>query len=416
MINKTKKIIYNLLRKSQKFTGTDNVYIAKHGSYLTIGNVIGVVASLLLSVAFARLLSQEIYGEYRYLLSIISVIGIIVLPGLDDAFLQTVAKGFEGSFKKIIKTKFKWGVLGSLVSLIIAVYFLIIQNFDLAISFLIAAIFFPLMVSSKIYLSYLTGKKLFGIQVKYSTISQIIAAISIIITLFLTKSLIILVLVYFLSNTFSKIYFLFRTIKRNPPNKKEGSGIISFGKHLSLVRVAKTISEQLDKILLFNALGPVQVAIYSFALLPIREITILLQNVRLIALPKLSVKSKREIKKTLLKKIGKGTLLIIPFIAAYIFVAPYIYRILFPQYIESIFYSQLFALTLIAFPVSMIALFFQAQMMKKELYQFNIISPLIQIILLIILMPLYGILGVIIARLIGTLFSVCFALFLFKRN
>jgi len=408
-------LIYKFLRKSQKFTGTDNVYLATQGSYLTIGNIISALASFLLAMAFARLLPKETYGEYRYLLSIMTVIGIVALPGLGDAFLQSIARGLEGSFKKVIKTKFKWGLMGSLASLAVAIYFLIIQNPSLAISFLIAAIFFPLMVSSEIYLSYLAGKRLFGIQVKYNTISQVLAIISIIITLFLTKSLIVLVLIYFLSNTFLRIYFLFQTIKKNPPNKNEESGTISFGKHLSFLRIIKTISGQLDQVLLFNILGPIQVAIYSFATLPIREINIFLQNIRLLALPKLSTQLKKDIKKTLLKKVGRGTLLIIPFVVAYILIAPYVYKIFFPQYTESVIYSQLFALTLIAFPASMIALSFQAQMMKKELYKFNIISPFIQIIFLIILTPLYGILGTIMARLIGQLFAVCFALLLFRK-
>jgi O-antigen/teichoic acid export membrane protein len=415
MIKKIKNLIYKFLRKTQKYTGIDNVYITTQGSYLTIGNIINTLASFLLSMAFARLLPKETYGEYRYLLSIMTVISLVALPGLGDAFLQAIAGGFEGSFKKVIKTKFKWGLLGSLTSLAFAVYLLIIQNPNLAISFLVAAIFLPLMESSEIYLSYLAGKKLFGIQVKYSTITQILAIASIIITLFLTKSLIVLVLVYFLSNTFLRIYFLFQVIKKNPPNKKEGSETISFGKHLSFVRIFHTIASQIDKILLFNILGPVQVAIYSFATLPIREATTFLQNIRLLALPKLVTRDKKEIKKTLLKKVGKATLLIIPLVLLYIIIAPYIYKIFFPQYTESIIYSQLFALTLIAFPASMIALFFQAQMMKKELYQFNIISPLIQIILLIILMPFYGILGIIMAQLIGILFSVCLALFLFRK-
>lgn len=415
MIDKIKNLIYKLLIKSQKFTGTDNVYIAGQGSYLIIGNIVSSISSFLLALAFARLLPKEIYGQYRYILSVMAVIAICALPGMENTIIQAVARGIEGSFKKILKTRFKWGLLGSLSSLIVAAYFLIRQDTNLAICFLIASIFLPIMETMGSYLSYLIGKKLFGIQVKYSTLSQIIAAIITIITLFLTKNLIVLVLIYFLSNTVLRIYFLLRTIKKNPPNEKDDPQFIPFGKHLTLMRIMTTISGQLDKILLFNFLGPIQVAIYSFAELPSRQINSFLRNIRLLALPKFATRTREEIRKTLLKKVAKAVLFIIPMIIVYILIAPYAYKIFFPQYLDSVFYSQLFIFTLLTFPTTIIAICFEAKLMKKELYQLNIISPIVRIILLVILTLFLGILGTIIAQLITRVFDILFTLFLFKK-
>lgn len=415
MITKVKNSIHKFLRKSQKFTGTDNVYLATQGSYLTVGNIISAIASFLLAMAFARLLPKETYGEYRYILSIMAMVGIFALPGMGDALLQAVAKKFEGCLKKAIKEKFKWAILGSLTCLTIAGYFFFKSNFDLVISFTIAALFFPFMQSTEIYVSYLGGRKLFGIQVKYTVLTQIIAAVAIIITLFFSKSLVVLILIYFLSHTLLRSLFLLCSLKRFPANKKEDEKFISFGKHLSFLRIVHTIAAQIDKMLLFHFLGAVQVAIYSFAALPVSEANVFLKNIRLLALPKLAVRDKKEIKKTLLKKVGRATLLIVPLVLLYIIIAPYIYKIFFPQYTESIFFSQLLFLTILAFPASIVALSFQAKMAKKELYQFSIISPLVLIILLIILTPLYGILGVILAKLISQFFTICFSLFLFRK-
>jgi O-antigen/teichoic acid export membrane protein len=410
-----KQIIAKYLIKFQGFTKTDNIYLATQGSLLAVGNIVSMLASFLLAMTFARLLPKETYGDYRYLISIITMIGIFALPGIDDALLQAVANKFEGCIKKAFKKRLKWAMLGSLICLIIAVVFFFKNDYNLTISFIIAGVFFPLMESTTLYLSYLGGKKLFGIQVKYSTLSQIIATVVIIITLFFSKSLIVLVLMYFLSNTILRIFFFLRTIKKFPANKNQDEEFMTFGKHLTLVRVVKTISSQIDKMLLFQFVGATQLAIYSFATLPTSEANIFLQNIRLLALPKLSTRSKAEIKKSLFKKVIKGTILIIPFVAAYIIIAPYVYEIFFPQYVDSVVYSQLYALTLVAFPASMFALVFQAKMMKKELYRFNIISPLVEMLFLIALIPFYGIVGVIIARLIGQFFSVCYALILFKK-
>ena len=416
MIEKTKNLIYYLLKKSQKFTGTDNIYIATQGSYLTFGNIISTISSIFLAMAFARLLPKETYGQYQYILSIITIIGIAALPGMEAAIIQATARGFEGTFKKALETRFKWGLWGGIASIVIGIFFLLIKhNLNLSISFLIAGFFFPFMETSISYLSYLAGKKLFGIQVKYSTLSQIISAIIIIIALLLTKNLIILILIYFLSNTALRMYFLLQTLKKYPPNTNHDSESVSFGKHLTAVEIINTVSGQLANILLFNFLGATQLAIYSFVTLPAKEILYFLKNIRQIVLPKLAARTKEEIKKTLFKKIGKSFLIVVPIITFYIIAAPYLYKIFFPQYMESVFYSRLFSLTLLTFPLTMLGITFEAKMMKKQLYQIGILSSIFKIIILLIMTPIYGILGVVIAQLLSQVFNAILMVLFFKK-
>jgi O-antigen/teichoic acid export membrane protein len=411
-----KNLIYGFLKKTQKFTKTDNVYLATQGSYLTLGNIINAIASFLLATAFARLLPKEVYGDYRYIISIVTMIGVFALPGMDDAILQAVANNFEGSFKRGFKEKFRWSILGSLACLIVSGYFLFFKsNPTLTICFLIAGIFFPIMQSTALYLSYLGGKKLFKTQVKYSVLTQIISSLAIIIALFLTNNIIILILTYFSSYAILGTIFIFASLKKFPANTNNDEKFIKFGKSLSFLRILSTIASQIDRILLFNFIGPAQLAIYSFATLPVSEADIVLKNIRALALPKLVNREKNEIKKTLLKKVLIATILMIPLVLAYIVVAPYLFKIFFPEYIESVFFSQIFFLIMLAFPASVIALSFQAQMAKKELYRFSLATPIIIIVLLLILTPIYGILGVILARLIGQLITIGISIYLFKK-
>jgi O-antigen/teichoic acid export membrane protein len=415
MINKTKNFIYNLLRKSQKFTGTDNLYIAKYGSYLTIGSVISMVAAFLLSIAFAQLLPKETYGQYKYILSIMGILAISSLQGMNAAIVRGVAKGFEGVFIKGFKTKLKWSLLGSIASIGMAIYFWLQGNIEFTVSFLIIAFFLPLFKSGEIYQSYLSGKKFFGQKVNYTTLIQILATAFLILTLFLTKSLIILILVYFFSYSILRMFFYLWTIKKIKPNKKYDSKTISYGKHLSFIDIIALIAEQIDKILLFHFMGPMNLAIYSFAILPVEQIRTPLQNIQELALPKLSIRPINEIKKTLPKKLFKSIIFILIMIAVYIILVPYFFKIFYPQYIDSVFYSRLFSFDLLVFPVSMMVLALQAKMKTKELYKINIINPIIRIILFIVLIPLYGILGAIIAILLSQIFYFFIAWFFFKK-
>lgn len=345
-----------------------------------------------------------------------SFVGLAALPGLQTAVIQSTASGFEGSIHKSTKTKFKWALWGSLACLVIGGYFLFKHNTVFSICFLIAAIFFPFMESASIYLSYLTGKKLFKPEVIYSSLTQIISSIVIIITLFLTKNIIILILAYFLSNTILRIYYSFKTIKKYPPNKNESEKTIPFGKTLSLLEIVSTTADQIGKVLLFHFLGAIQLAIYSFAEMPTRQINSILRNLRLLAFPKIAARTPEDIQKTLLKKISKLFLFVIPIIIIYIFAAPYIFKFFFPQYLDSVFYSQLYILSLLAFPITIVTLSFEAQIMKKEVYKTSLFASISRIILILILLPFFGIIGLVVAYLLNQLLGAILSVYLFKKS
>jgi len=415
MTQKTKSIIKNFLEKTQKIAGTDIIYIAKYGSYLTIGNLISLVASFLLSIALARLLPKEVYGDYRYVLSIFELLAIFSLQGINGAIVQGVARGFEGTVKDGLKTKLRWSLLGSLASIIIGTYFWLKGNTDFTISFLIVAAFLPLMKGSEIYQSLLDGKKLFNRRVRYSIIIQIFYIFTFLLILLLTKSLVIIIFAYFFSVTLIRTYFLIKSFKKFLQNNSSDPEIIKYGKNVSLIGVIGLISQQIDKILLFHFVGPVKLAIYSFATLPIDHLRSPLQSIQEIALPKLATRSVEEIKKTLPKKLLKASLLILLAIISYILFVPYVYKIFFPQYLDAVSYSRLFCLDLLVFPISMMMLALYAKMKTKELYRVNVLNSIIEIVLITILTPLYGIVGVIAARLISRIFYFFLAYYSFKR-
>lgn len=415
MVNKIKNLIIKFLKNTQKFTGSDNVYVAKNGTYLLIGNTISIIASFLLSVAFARLLPKETYGQYRYILSIATIIAILSLQGINKAIVTSVARGFENTIRQAFKTKIKWGIIGSLVSVIVAGYFWTQNQSELTISLLIIAVFLPLFKAGEIYQSYLDGKKLFGIRINYTAITQIISSLLLFCGLFLTKNLIVLVLIYFSSYSLLRLFFFLQTVRKFKPNTNNDTQLICYGKHLSLMEIIGTIAGQLDSILLFNFLGATNLAIYSYAVLTIDYARTPLQIIQEIAVPKLTIRPNEEIKKYLPKKLIQITFLILIGIGIYFFLAPWFYHTFYPQYTDSITYSRLFALTLLVFPMSMIALTLYTKNKTKELYKINTYVPIVQLISTIILVPILGILGAIIARLLSQFFYFFIAIFYFKK-
>mgnify|MGYP001558291574 FL=1 len=78
--------------------------------------------------------------------------------------------------------------------------------------------------------------------------------------------------------------------------------------------------------------------------------------------------------------------------------APLLFRILFPQYIQAVPYTQVLALSLALFPLGVFGTALKAEGNMKKIYVFSIVTPFIQIAATLILIPIFGVWGAIWAR------------------
>ncbi len=415
MFNKSKTKLYKLIRYSEKYTKTDMVYLTKGGFWLSLGQGVATISSFLLAIAFANLLPKEIYGQYKFIFSIIALLSIPTLQGLNTALTRAVAQGYEGSLIPVIKTKIKWGALGSLASLSVAVYYYFQGNITLTFAFLIASIFIPFFQSLAVSGNFLNGKKLFREFTSLKIILNLITTASVITTIFFTNNLLILILVYFFSYSIIRLFFILFILAKHKTNQKHNPETISYGKHLSVIQIVSIIADNIDKIILWHYLGAIELAIYSFAMAPIAQIRKALNTLVTLALPKLAQKKIQDIRKTLPFKLVKLLMLIVPIIIIYILFAPYLYKLLFPEYTKSIFYSQIFALVLLFQPVNLIRTTFTAHAHKRKIYFLSTINPIFKITAFIIFIPLFGILGAIISLLAAQFFNLILTLILFNK-
>ncbi|MDD4332936.1 MAG: oligosaccharide flippase family protein [Patescibacteria group bacterium] len=416
MINKIKNKTYNLLRWSEKWMQTDMIYIAKGGFWLTLGQIISSASSFLLAIAFANLLPKETYGIYKYILSVAGILSIPTLSGINTAIIQAVARGYEGTFNRALKTKILWGILGGIASLFLAGYYYYLGNSVLTISFLIAAIFTPFMDSLTLYSAFLNGKKEFKLSTRYNIIIQTVSTLTIIAVLFLTKNIFLLILFYFISYTSSRFISHLLVKKKFVFNDKEDPHTISYGKHLSLVYILGAISLNIDKILVFHYLGAAELAIYTIAVAPPEQIKSLIKTLIVsLTLPKFSEKSTEEIKKTIYNKIVKVIIGVLSVTLFYLAAAPFIYKIFFHEYPESVLYSQFYAISLLAVMFYIPLTILQSQKKTKELYQFNVSTSLIQIALVAIFVIPFGLKGAIVANVLSKFASLAISFILLKR-
>lgn len=415
-MEKIKSRAVQALRWSEKYTKTDMVYLAKGGFWLGFGQVIGSLIAFATSVAFANLLSPEVYGEYRYVISALNILSISTLTGINTSLMKSVAQGFDESVLPALKARLSWSAFGSAGGMLAALYYLIQGNDSLAFGFLIISFFIPLFYSFEIYGSILKGKKMFEKLTMYSTVTIAVSSASLVLVMFFSKNIALLLVSYFFPYTALKALFFYITVKKNTHNKAGADPeTVSYGKHLSLISAISDISGEIDKFLLWHFLGPVQLAVYSFAIAPVQQLNTIKSHLKPMIFPKIAEQDFSYVKKVVYSKMFRFLLLMACIVIVYMVCAPFLYKLVFPQYIESINYSRLFSLTLLFTPLVFISTAFSAHSKLKEQYYLNIIPAAIRIILFLILTPVYGIWGIIVSFLIVNIISLAVQLFLFIR-
>lgn len=408
MLETLKNRTARLLRQSEKYTKTDMLYLTKGGFWLSIGLFASSLSSFLLSVAFANLLPPEVFGTYKYIISAAAILTIPTLAGINKSLSQAIARGYEGSLLPGIMMRLRWGALGSVGSLAVAAYYFLQGNNELALAFAIVAPFIPLFETLSMYGSLFQGRKMFRESSLYFLVTRFVYVASLLLTILLTDNLYIILVAYFVPLTIVHLVLLLFILRRYPPNTEREGGTLRTGVHISFNGIIGNVGTYLDSILLWHYLGPVGVAVYSFAVAPVNQVKATYKELPALAVPKLSMRTAREINYLLIERMLKLFGVGVAMAAIYIFAAPYIYRLLFPEYIESIFYSQVFAALLaIQLPLTFLGAAVQSRLHvtpSSWLYLRNIPSGVF-IIAAVVLTPLYGILGIIASRALANVTS-----------
>lgn len=405
MSNDLRERAYNLLRWSERYTKTDMVYLASGGFWLTLKTIGGILIALSVSVAFANLLPKETYGEYKYIFSIFGLLAITTLIGMGTAVTKSVAQGYDGTTTRALKQKMLWGMFGSVAAAGIALYYFIQGNMGLAGAFGLITVFLPFVDTLSLFNTVLTGKRLFRESMFFELTIQFVASAVLIGSMFVTDQLVYILATYFLAYTIARLIAFKIVIRQYTDNDNADPSAISYGKKLSSMEILGVVAETVDSILLWQFVGPAPVAIYAFAKGIPTQMSSAMQRLMTLAFPKFAARDFASIKQTLGERMLKLFLIMAAIVTAYFFAAPYIFALLFPQYMEAVVYTQIYSLILLLFPLKLIGTVFQAHAHTKALFATSTFSPLVRITLAVILIPTFGIPGAIGAELGARVFN-----------
>ena len=390
-----------LLRQSEDFLKTDMVYLTKGGFWLSLGHGVAMLAGFFISIAFANLFPKESFGTYKFILSMVAMLGAFSLTGIGVAITQAVARGNGGSLRQGFRINLKWSIGIFLGGLALSIYYYVNGNPLLSFSFFLAGILSPITSSASLYGAHLLGKKDFRRSALYGMIHNIAPAGVLIFALYLYQSLPVIITVYFFIGALVSLFLYNQTLRAyRHENDKKDPELVSYSGHLSVMDIIGKIASLLDKVLIFHYLGAAPLAVYAFAIAPVEQLQGGKKILSTLIMPKLSGRSFEELQKSAPRKALLLTIYALGLAGIYVVLAPYFYKFFFPQYLDSVFYSQIYSLTLLAVSGTMFNETLMAHKKKNEMYLHRTIVPVVQITLFLTLLPMFGLMGLVITHVI----------------
>lgn len=390
-----KQKIKEILIWSQKYTKTDMIYLAKNSFWTGIGKFFSSISGLIILIVLTRFVSKDVVGQYNFFLSILAIIAIFSIPGLNTSTIEAVAKGNDGVYKKAVKTSFKWSWLGSLVLVLIAIYFYFLKNEQtLSLASLITAFLFPFLYAPNTWRSFLIGKQKFK-QLNFLSSLQSILYLSamILVIIFSHGNLIWIISIYLFIQIFANIFSYYFS-RRYIQNNNENSDWKEYGFFLTKMQILNLLTSNLDSIMIGIFIDMKSLAIYSVGKKMITSLQGLIKEFSNIYLAKIA---KRE--KINFKKYFYISILTFIFSIITIIFTPFIMRIFFPGYENSVIIAQLF-LAFLAIWIFDLFLGYETSYNlknKKIIFYKNIITPITYFILIIPALIFFQEIGLVLA-------------------
>lgn len=398
--------VYRAVRSSGYLLKLDTIYLLKGGFWTVLRFIIGTLASVVSMVAFGNLLSKDSYGVYSYLLSLGASLSFLTLSGTGTAAMRAVARGYENVIPAALRFQLKHNLLSVACILAAAIYYSYNDNILFAGSLAFLALAYPIAEAFHMYVPILTGQKRFDTITKLTSLSTLLSTLITITALLLTQNVLILIALYSLTSLIinvSMYKWVTRNLSKALPSEEAVREMKRTSLHVTWAGYVGAAAQHIDKIFIFQVLGPVSLAIYAFALAGPERLKGLVKSFIGIAMPQIARRSLYNIRQVMYSRIALATSMGAILALGYIILSPVLFELLLPKYLEAITYSQILALSLIAIPTSVyIGTVFASQNMLKANYAFSIGTQIIRIALLIPLGLLWELWGIIIAFVLST--------------
>lgn len=266
--------------------GLDIGYLFKNGNWVTFRFLVATITGFFVSLTFARFSEKELLGQYQLILSLISVVSVFSLLGLNASALEAVTHGREAAVFRASKNIFKASLFGALIIVVAGVYvaFFRQEQIELGIPLLIAGLLFPLFYATTSWSAYYEGNLLFR-ESSLRMIAQNLAVAAVLIgAIFAKLNLTLLVVAYLLTTILFQGWYL-NTIWKKLSNTSDNELDFRFGAAVSFQKFVSGLSTNIPPIALSFYFGVELLAVYYIAFYAVGALTAFLNNLMALYLP-----------------------------------------------------------------------------------------------------------------------------------
>ena len=361
-----------------------------------------LVTGILLTIAFSRLATKETFGNYQFILSVLSIVSIISMPGINMSVIKYTSQGKDGVYKKGFKTRFLYSLIAIPVMLSLGAYFFYYDTRIIGIALMSISVVFPFLHGLNTWEPFLVGKKRFKQIFIYKSSYSFINLGTLVLILFLdSDNLIVIILAYMIVNAVFNITYSI-LVKKLIKNNEEVPGWRKEGYKLTLRSVISLLYNNVDKIIIGLLMGPEQLAIYSIAVVTYSKLLFFLKEIINVIMPKLFEKTKHENYRLDKRSMSFAFISVFLFVGIVVLIIPKLYIWFFSdKYIESIVYAQLYmAIIPLSFVNNIIQVFLIGKGWVNLVIRNQVIAISLNLLLYFLLIPLMGIYGAIISSFI----------------
>lgn len=412
-----RKRIDAFLSQGSNLVGIDLHYFAKGGFWLTASQVATGITGFILSIIYARFLSKQAFGQYTYVLSFVSFFAIFAYPGMDKAIVRAVAQGRDLIVKQATKKTLPWAIISALPLLALSGYYLLKPSPDpsLGKTFIIVFILTVPLWVFRFFHPYFIGSNQLKLFFLATTAHQLLSLIGLGLAAVFLKTPFFLLLVGLTIQTLLSLafsLFSFHLLRFRQPQPHD----FAYAQKMNDVIIFSNLSQYADKIILAKLLGFEAVAVYTFARIVPDQIRGVLRNISVLTLPKLSLLGPthnfNQFKTKLRLFVGIAGLVTL----FYFLAAPFIFRVFFPAYIESIVLTRIMSLLVVSAPALVITSLFESQANIRTLRWQIYPTHILQLVLLITFSWLWGAIGTAWAVALGNVMFLLIGWIILKKN
>lgn len=340
------------------------------------------IAMFALTIVLTRYLSEEAYGTYRYINSVISILLLVSLVGLSTALVQAVAKGKERSIYLALKTRIMWGWLGSAIALLYAGFHYLRGEGSIALSIGLLALVVPFLDTFGLYAHYLYAKGKNKLAAQMGVCINVSTLIVVAFVAYLTHSFVYAVLTYFFVQLIQRSLALWLALKWVQPEGGVDESIVPFGKSLSITQGLDYLLTHVDKAIIFFMLGPVATSHFVLCIIFIEQIREVSRSFsQFVFVPMFSVHKESAARDAQRQLYRYGVPLVVFGYGVYLLVLPYVFKYAFPVYTEIQWLSSVYGMAIFAILGYIQISRFQAEKRVQALYVSSVGSSILYTIL-----------------------------------